>query len=135
MRISSEGEEHFYLLLVVRPKRAEERGSEALSEHGGGLVNVVSAWREHARRLLDVKEDGGGVETTTTKSYRSLYGQPRCFGCVGVCALWLGRIAHARSVVFCQPITALTCTGQQRCPKVTPWERFQGSYTPPEPFG
>ena len=61
---------------------------------------------------------------------KSCTGQPHCFGCVGLYALCLGRIAHARSVVFCQPITALTCTSQQRCPKVTPWEQFPGLFRP-----
>ena len=52
--------------------------------------------------------------------------QPRAIGCVGPCALCLGSIAHARSVVFCQPMTALTRTGRQRCPKGAPYERVSG---------
>ena len=46
-------------------------------------------------------------------------GPPGAIGCVGPCALCLGSVAHARSVVFCQPMTAFTCTGPEGDPKVT----------------
>ena len=74
------------------------------------------------------------VEDIPIKSYKSLYLATAryCLRRSIACPLCLDSIAHARSVIFCQPIAALTCTGQQRCPKVTPWEGFQGSYMPPE---
>ena len=57
-------------------------------------------------------------------------GSPGAIGCVGPCALCLGSVAHARSVVFCQPMTALTCTAPEGYPKVTPWEQFPRLFHP-----
>ena len=96
---------------IVRVSLVEKKGAVGKDE-GRGLF-IVGRLKLYGPSLTEV-----------------CTGEPRCFGCVGVYALLLGRIPQARSVLFCQPMTAFTCTGPEGCPKVTPWEQFPGLFRP-----
>ena len=114
------------------------QAAECSRRVGDGAVVLECAARDEveaaipdARACIMSKcDDGGRLKLYGPSLTEVCTGPPGAIGCVGPCALCLGSVAHARSVVFCQPMTAFTCTAPEGCPKVTPWEQFPGLFRP-----